>query len=82
MSRSYKKAIYKDAGSYGKYYRIIKRHIKQFIRSHKYEFASDDFDKVIPLDKEIVNDYDICDWTVKAEYNKYYDDVKDKLKRK
>lgn len=69
MSRSYKKyAIYKDAGGYGTYYRKIRSRVKTFIRTYKREFINLDFDKSFPKEKEIVNDYDVCDWECRAEF--------------
>ena len=57
MSRSYKRPIVKDAGGYGTHYRTIKRRVRQYLR-----------ESVIPQEKEIVNDYDVCDWVFDYEY--------------
>ena len=69
MSRSYKKyAIYKDKGGYNTYNRIIRSRIKNFIRTYFYQLSDIDFDKSIPKEKEIIDDYDVCDWVYKPEF--------------
>lgn len=73
MSRSRKKAIYKDKGIGKKLYRrIIRRVQKYFLR----------LGKDVPDKRIIVNDYDYCDYISDGEYGdrKVYD--YEKLKRK
>lgn len=71
MSRSYKKAIVKNAGSYGRFYRNIKRRIRQYIKSNLNRLEDPYFDFVIPKEKEIVNDYRIQDGRFDLQYGKY-----------
>lgn len=68
MSRSRKKAIYKDV-SYKKrvYHRIVRSNINQHVRN-SYKLESVD-DLVLPNPKEIINDYDYCDWSVNWEHD-------------
>lgn len=56
MSRSKKKPIVKDKSRNTKastYYRRIRRVVKQKVKMNA---------EIIPDSKEIVNDYDYCDW--------------------
>jgi len=72
MSRSYKKAIWKDNGiGHRIYHRLIRRVTKQAIREGK----------EIPNPKTIINDYEYMDYWFKAEFT---DDPewKEKLSRK
>ncbi len=60
MSRSYKKAIYKDVGHRKKgYWRTIRRVQKQAIKQGK----------DIPNPKTIINDHDYSDYTIDYEHN-------------
>lgn len=64
MSRSFKKAIIKDRPrNYKKsswYWRIVRRCQKQALNASK----------DIPDAKEIVNDYDYCDYKIDYEFDK------------
>jgi hypothetical protein len=69
MSRSYKKAIYKDRGHLKKlYWRIIRSNWKNKIRSNVFD---------LPNEKSIINDYNYRDYmyifskTSDQEYKKY-----------
>lgn len=68
MSRSYKRPIIKDAGGYGTYYRTIKRRVRQYLRESLKRLDDPTFNFVIPQEKEIVNDYDVCDWVFDYEH--------------
>ena len=68
MSRSYKHPIIKDAGGYGKYYRKIKRRVRQYIRESIKHLDDPTFEFVVPKEKELVNDYDVCDWVFDYEH--------------
>lgn len=61
MSRSRKKySIVKDVGFMKKlYWKVIRRVSKQYLNSNK----------EIPQPKEIINDYDYCDWKIKYSKN-------------
>ena len=68
MSRSRKKAIVKDKTDHKWYNRIFRRTNKQRIKSNKEP----------KLMKELINDWDVCDWIYDAEHEEY----KNKFKRK
>jgi len=74
MSRSYKKAIYKDSRDHRGYHRKIRRITKQAVRN------GDE----IPNPKTIVNDYDYCDYWFKAEFKNsiFHEEWYEQLKRK
>jgi len=87
MSKSYKKAIYKDGS--GKEHKELRRRIrsstKNYIRTHKDELINGDI--VLPDPKEIVNCYDWCDYKYDCEYDPPIDEEskkywKEKLSRK
>ena len=96
MSRSYKKPIIRDKPFTKTYHRSIRRNIKNDIRSiindelglNDYLDLEDEMDdKLLNLElrnfKEIVNDYDYCDWKIDLrdrEMSEYWDI--NKLKRK
>lgn len=87
MSRSYKKAIYKDGS--GKERKKLRRRIRNSTRNYMrtYKDKLIDGEIVLPDSKEIVNCYDWCDYKYDCEYDppidkeraKYW---KDKLSRK
>lgn len=60
MSRSRKKPVIKDRG-YMKniYWKIVRKAIKSAIKSGK---------QVLPLPKEVVNDYSYCDYVIDLRY--------------
>ena len=66
MSRSRKLAIYKDKGLKKLYWRIIRSHIKQKVKSIINNPDCDD----LPNPKSIVNDYDYSDYTIDNEFGK------------
>lgn len=70
MSRSRKKAIYKDgAGPWKRCLRrLVKRSQRNFLRSNLSEIIAGN--KAIPDDKTIVNDYTYSDYTYNLEYRK------------
>lgn len=73
MSRSRKKAIYKDSwkGRTSFYWKTIRRKHNQLISQFykKDRFGYWEFDDSLPDPKTIVNDYDYSDYTVNHEYN-------------
>jgi hypothetical protein len=76
MSRSYKKAIFKDKPIYKKtYWRTIRRVQRMALKQ----------DKDIPDPKTIINNYDYCDYTIDVEHSKndsfFYKNIK-KFRRK
>lgn len=78
MSRSYKKAIGKDNVGKKTYWRRIRSHWKNLMRS-----GADP--EQLPDAKTVINDYDYCDYIIDYEYNfGIYSDLQDKekLKRK
>jgi hypothetical protein len=74
MSRSYKKAIWKDSRDHREYHRMIRRNAKQHLNQGK----------EIPNPKTVVNDYDYCDYWFKCEFRNsiYHNEWKEKLSRK
>jgi hypothetical protein len=82
MSRSRKKAIYKE-GSGSKHRQHLRRKVKRaqrtFFRSNIDEIAEGT--KVIPDGRSIVNDYDYCDYISDCEHisaSRYYQGVLDR----
>jgi hypothetical protein len=88
MSRSRREPIIKDRPKNEKkstfYWRTVRRVINDAVRMLKYEPESDE---TLPEPKEIVNDYDYCDYVIdlrtEDEHKSYYfKDAKNKAKRK
>ena len=78
MSRSYRKAIYKDNIGKKTYWRRVRSHWKNLMRS-----GVDP--EQLPSEKTIINDYDYCDYVVDYEYNfgiYSREEYREKLKRK
>lgn len=74
MSRSYKKkSILKDNGGMKKH-----SHAK-FRRKSKQKIQEQDFDSLPNYQREVVNQYDVCDWKFIYEQE---DDYYEKAKRK
>lgn len=85
MSRSRKKAFYRDKPDTRRYWRTIRRVQKMIVSSF---MSNTEQDIIIPSEKEIINDYDYSDYKSELEYTnlkeyKYIDqgDV-DKMRRK
>ena len=68
MSKSYKRPIVKDGAGYGKYYRTIKRRVRQYLRESLKRLDDPTFNFIIPKEKELVNDYNVCDWIFDYEH--------------
>jgi len=72
MSRSRKKAIYKDSwkGRTSFYWKTIRRKHNQLISQFykKERFGYWEFDDSLPNPKTIVNDYDYSDYTIDYEH--------------
>lgn len=79
MSRSRKKAIYKDRGL-RPYWRYVRSGINKAVRDILYLIDKEDYN--IPDPKEIVNDYDYSDYTLNYEYKRVESKEKEKLSRK
>lgn len=74
MSRSRRKPIIKDKPRNYKastYYRRVRRKVKMAIKNN---------DEIMPLQKEIVNDYDYCDWIM--GWGGWWGTLDEKAKRK
>ncbi len=58
MARSFKTAVFKDSNKFMRNYshRRLRRHTKAHIQRG-------DFD-VMPLNRELTNQYDVCDWII------------------
>lgn len=73
MSRSYKKAIFKDSGIGRKaYHRIVRRHNGTILKTRiKHNILLDNTEIEIELKdaKTIVNSYNYCDWKTNWEQN-------------
>ena len=73
MSRSYRKAIFKDKGIGSRaYHRIIRRHNGTILRTKiKTNIVLDDIEIELDLKdrKSIVNDYNYCDYKTNWEQN-------------
>lgn len=67
MSKSRKLPIFKDKGLKGIYHRIIKRRIKNYLKSNFLRLQDEDFDC---NPKTIVSDYDYSDYTIDLRYEK------------
>ena len=80
MSRSRKKAIYKDKGI-RPYWRFVRGSINNAVRDILHLIDKEDYN--IPDPKEIINDYDYSDYTLDYEYRRTESkEWKDKLSRK
>jgi len=82
MSRSKKKAIYKDKGLKKTYHKVVRSNVNQVVRESK---KLEDLDEVeIPDEKTIINDYDYCDYSIDAEHDNdpRWAGLKIKLRRK
>ena len=67
MSRSRKKAIVKDIGHRKReYWRVHRRVNRQLMRTN---ISDSEFELKSP--KELINDYDYCDWIFNAEYGSW-----------
>ena len=68
MSRSFKKPYIKDKNNFN-YNKTIRSRINNVVRMLKYNTELN-----IPNSKEIINDYDICDFKYEAnkDWNNYY----------
>jgi hypothetical protein len=67
MSRSYKKAIVKDKGLKNVYWRKVRRKINEVVKKF---LTSNSEDILLPLPREIMNDYDYSDYTIDYHHNK------------
>lgn len=79
MSRSRKKAIYKDKGM-RPYWRLVRGRINQDIRNIVSLNDKDDYHITNP--REIVCDYDYSDYTFDCEYKRADSEWREKLTRK
>lgn len=70
MSKSRKLPIFKDKGLKGIYHRIVKRRIKNYLKSNFLRLQDEDFDCNIPNPKTIVSDYNYSDYTIDLHYEK------------
>lgn len=64
MSRSYKKAIFKSKDRFNEVYNKVTRKRNKTLLKKYY----DDEDLQFKLQRELVNDYDICDLIYRPEY--------------
>lgn len=69
MSKSYKKAVFKDNGM-GKdiLRRQVRNSLRNYMRSNIDKFLDDDCDVNIPDEKTVTNDYDWCDYRFYHEH--------------
>ena len=80
MSRSRKKAIYKDRGL-RPYWKYVRGGINNAVRSILHLIDKEDYS--IPDPKEIINDYNYSDYTIDCEYRRTeLKDWREKLSRK
>lgn len=68
MSRSYKKAIIKDGGARRRGYNSTKKSKDSYSRSKINQEVREGKFENLSLTKELVNDYDFCDYKYKIEY--------------
>ena len=78
MSRSYKLAIVKDRGLKNYYWKKFRRIINQSVKQITFDNADD---KVLLIPKEVMNDYDYCDYVIDYEHDRsssyfWYNDKK------
>ena len=80
MSRSRKKAIYKDKGL-RPYWKYVRGGINNAVRSILHLIDKEDYS--IPDPKEIINDYNYSDYTLDCEYRRTeLKEWREKLSRK
>lgn len=85
MSKSRKLPIFKDKGCKDIYHRIVKRRIRNYLKSNFYKLQDEDFDCNVPNPKTIVSDYNYRDYTIDLRYDKgekWGDEWKAKFSRK
>lgn len=70
MSRSYKLPIFKDKGIKNLYHRIVKRRIRNYLKSNFFNLRDKDFHYNAPNPKTIVNDYNYCDYVFDERWKK------------
>ena len=76
MSRSKKKPIYKDKGNKKDYWKTVRRVTKHALRNG---------DENLPDPKEIVNDYEYCDFIIDFRFHRgrlWFRENKEKASRK
>lgn len=65
MSKSTRKAVYKEVGGLKEVHtRRVRRVQKGFIKAHQLDLIDDDFDTPIPLQDELVDKDELCDYRV------------------
>jgi len=84
MSRSRRQPIIKDRSRNEKkstsYWRRVRRVINNFVSSIKYDI---ELEETLPKPKEIINDYDYCDYVIDYRHGSdYFKESKKKAKRK
>lgn len=79
MSRSKKKAIYKDKGI-NHYLKMVRGSINSAVRDIFYLIDKDDY--LIPHPKETICDYEYSDYKIDCEYKHIDSEWKRKLSRK
>lgn len=82
MSKSYKVPVYKNKDIKSIYHRIVKRRIKNYLKSNFFKLQDKDFDCNIPNPRTIVNDYRYCDYIFDARFSKNLEKWRCKLSRK
>ena len=79
MSRSRRKAIYKDKGI-RPYWRHVRRSINNAVRDIFHLADKEDYN--IPNPREIIDDWEYCDYKFDCEYKQKDSEWKEKLTRK
>lgn len=79
MSRSRKKAIYKDKGI-RPYWRFVRSSINNSVRGILHLIDKEDYN--IPNAREIIDDWEYCDYRFDCEYKCKDSEWKEKLTRK
>ena len=69
MSKSYKVPVYKNKGMKDIYHRLVKRRIRNYLKSNFFKLQDKDFDCNIPNPRTIVNDYNSCDYRFDARFD-------------
>jgi hypothetical protein len=84
MSRSRKLPIFKEKGLKGIYHRIVKRGVRNYLKSNFLNMQDEDFDCVPPNFKSIISDYDYSDYTIDLyhKHKNWEDSLKNKLSGK